>query len=100
MNDFTSEGNQFMRNLMMKVSGMKKVEYLDEETTRMIERVVVVRIATKHINLWMRQLEMKRREVRELVGLLKFEGVKDEIGKEKSLETWARRCTNNFTKKR
>ena len=64
---------------------------LDEETTRMTERVVVLRISTKHINLWARQLEMKRRENFELAGLMKLGEVKSEIEKEKSLERWARR---------
>ena len=40
---------------------MLNVEMLDEETTRMVERIVAVRLSTKHINLWTRQLEMKRR---------------------------------------
>ena len=39
---------------------MMNVEELDEETTRMVERMVVLRVATKHINIWIRQLEMKR----------------------------------------
>ena len=29
-------------------------ESLNEETTRMTKRMVVLRIATKHINLWVR----------------------------------------------
>ena len=44
------------------------VEELDEETRPMVEGIVVLRVATKHINLWTRQLEMKRREVAELAG--------------------------------
>ena len=35
-------------------------EVLDEETIRMVEIIAVIRISTKHINLWIRQLEMKR----------------------------------------
>ena len=31
---------------------MMNVEVLDEETTGMVERVVVLRVSTKHINLW------------------------------------------------
>ena len=41
---------------------MFNTEELDEETTRMTERLAVLRIATKHINLWTCQLEMKRNE--------------------------------------
>ena len=54
---------------------------LDEETARMTERMVVLRIATKHINLWARQLEMKRREMSELAGLMKLDEVKNEVEK-------------------
>ena len=61
--------------------------------------MVIVRISTKHIYLWMRQLEMKRNEMQELAGLMVLEGVKEEIEKEKSLERWAKRCTTHFTKK-
>lgn len=71
----------------------------DHETTRMAERMVVLRISTKHINLWMRQLEMKRKEICELVGLIGLHEVKKEISEEKSMERWARRCSNLFTKK-
>ena len=61
------------------------VEDLDEETTRMVERMVVLMVATKHINLWIRQLEMKRQEMIELAGLMELEEVKSEIQKEKSI---------------
>ena len=74
-------------------------ESLNEETIRMLKRMVVLRIATKHINLWVRQLEMKRKEMSELAGLMELEGVKNEIEHEKNLEAWARRCTNHFMKK-
>ena len=60
--------------------------------------MVVLRVATKHINLWIRQLEMKRKEMIELAGWTKLEEVKSEIQK-KSPEKWARRCTHHFTKK-
>ena len=72
---------------------------LDEETARMIERMAVLRIATKHINIWIRQLEMKRREMSELAGLMEFEEDQKEIVNEKSLERWARRCSAYFAKK-
>ena len=76
-----------------------KVEDLDDETAMMVERLVVEIISTKHINLWMRQLEMKRKEMSELAGLMKFGEVKKEIENEKSLESWAKRCTHHFTKR-
>ena len=72
--------------LLEKLMKMANVEKLDEETTRMAERMVVLGVATKHINLWMRQLEMKRRKIIELAGLMKLEEVKNEVEKEKSLE--------------
>ena len=46
--------------LLEKMRTMMNVDELDEETTLNVERIAVVRISTKHINLWMRQLEMKR----------------------------------------
>ena len=61
--------------------------------------MVVLRVATKHINLWARQLGMKRREMSELAGLMKLDEVKKEIESEKSLERWARRASGYFTKK-
>ena len=42
---------------------------------------------------------MKRREMSDLAGLMKLEWIREEIEKEKSLERWARRCSNNFPKK-
>ena len=54
--------------LAEKTTGKMNMDIVDEETTRMIERLVVVRISTKHINLWMRQLEMKMKEIRSWLG--------------------------------
>ena len=65
----------------------------------MTERLVVMRVSTKHINLWMRQLEMKRKEICQLVMLVSLEEVKKKVEKEKNLERWARRCADHFTKK-
>ena len=70
--------------------GMLKVEALDDETIGMIERMVVLRVATKHINLWMRQLEMQRKEISELAAPRKLEEIKKEVEKEKNLEMWAK----------
>ena len=78
---------------------LMNVEVHDEETTRMMKRMAVLRIATKHINLWVRQLEMKRKQIGELAGLMKLDGIKEEIEREKSLEKWAKTTTNHFTKK-
>ena len=52
-----------MRRLKERLAEMIKVEELDEERTTMFQRLAVLRIATKHINLWSRQLEMKRKEI-------------------------------------
>ena len=94
-----NEDDTFMNQLKGKVMKMMKVEYLDHETTKMVERIVVLRIATKHINLWSRQLEMKRKEISELAGLMKNDDVKKEVEVEKNLEKWAKSCTNHFTKR-
>ena len=60
-----------------------------------------MRVSTKHINLWIRQLEMKRKEMGELAGSLRLkdEVVKNEIETENELENWEKRCSNHFTKK-
>ena len=96
--DRQSERSEFLDILLEKMKRILNVEDLDEETSRMIKRIVVLRVATKHINLWTRQLEMKRKEMSELAGLMKLEDVKKEVENEKSLERWARKCTHHFTK--
>ena len=95
----TKNGGVMVKKLKEKVEEMMNSEEFDEETSRMVGRYVVIRISTKHINLWMRQLEMKRKEICELAGLMGFEDIKKEVETEKSLECWARRCTRHFTKK-
>ena len=77
-----------MKTLLEKMMKWLNVEELDEETTRMTERVVVLRVSTKHINIWIRQLEMKGKKSGEQAGLLRLEEVKKEIGRERSLEAW------------
>ena len=49
-----------MKTLVGKLQQSTCVEDLDEETIEQAERLVALRISTKHINLWIRQLEMKR----------------------------------------
>ena len=95
----TSERTLVVRSLLEGMKETMKLESLDEETARMMERLVVVRISTKHIDLWMRQLEMKRKEIIELAGLMGLERVQEEIERAKDLERWAKRCTTHFTKK-
>ena len=52
-----------MLEKMKRIAGkINSDEGEDEETIRMVERMAVLRIATKHVNLWTRQLEMKRDE--------------------------------------
>ena len=89
-----------MTMLLKKTTEVMEVADLDEETAGMVERIVVLRVATKHINLWKRQLEMKRKEICELAGLVELEDVKNEIREEKNLEKWANRSTNHFKKTR
>ena len=98
MTDLRSERTTFMKTLLEKMMKWLNVEELDEETTRMTERVVVLRISTKHINLWMRQLEMKRKAVCELAKLMGLETIQNEFQKEKSLEKWGKRTSNHFPK--
>ena len=76
--------------LSVKVEEMMNVDRLNEETARMVGRIVILRLSTKHINLWIRQLEMKRKEMWELAGLMRLERIKEEIQKERSLERWAK----------
>ena len=64
----------------------------------MAEETVLLRLSTKHINLWVRQLEMKRKEICELAELMGFEEIK-EIEMEKTLQRWARRVSNIFPRK-
>ena len=97
--DASTYGTPFTKIVLEKVGEMMNVEMPDEETTRMVERIIVLRISTKHVNLWIRQLEMKRMEIGGLAELIGFERVKMEVAKEKSLERWARRCTHHFPKK-
>ena len=97
--DPTTHGTPFLKAVLEEVAEAMNVEALDEETARMVEMIVVLRISTKHINLWMRQLEMKRREIGELASLIGFDGVKTEVEKEKNLEAWGKRCTHFFNKK-
>ena len=78
---------------------MMNVEVWDQETTRDVERMVILSISIKHINMWIRQLEMKRTEMCQLAGLLKLVEVKKEIETEKNVEKWAKRYANHFTRK-
>ena len=89
----------FVNELKEKMMSMGKVEAFDQETIRDVERMVIIRVSTKHINLWMRQLEMKRKEMCKLARLLEFAEVGREIEAEESLEKWAKRASNHFTKK-
>ena len=99
MNASEIHEKMFVNELREKIMSMGKVEAFDQETIRDVERMVIIRVSTKHINLWMRQLEMKRKEMCKLARLLEFEDVGREIEAEKSLEKWAKRASNHFTKK-
>ena len=55
-------------------------------------------LSTKHTNLLMRQLERKRKEMREQAGLLGHE-IEKEIETERVGGKWTKRCTNNSAKK-
>ena len=90
----TSEST-YLKLLFEKTMTMTKADVFDDETIKNIERMVVLRISTKHVNLWMHHLEMKRSETSELAELMEFEVIKREIESERSLEAWAKRCTNS-----
>ena len=98
-NELKPHETQWVNGLKEKTMAIMNVEDLDRETARDVERLAVLRVSTKHINLWMRQLEMKRNEICELAGSMGFDEVKNEIASEKSLEKWAKRCTHHFTRK-
>ena len=57
--DSTDEGTLFVKKILEKTREMKKVDCLDEEIARMAEKNILITLH-KHINLWRRQLEMKR----------------------------------------
>ena len=99
MNQFKTSENASMKELKQKVMAKMNMEVWDQETNLDVERMVILRITTKHIDLWIRQLEMERKEIAELAGLLKFDEIKKEVVSEKSLERWARRTTNRITRK-
>ena len=88
-----------MRMVKEKLEELTDVCVLEEETIRMVEKMVMLRLSTKHINLWVRQVEMKRKEICELAELMGFEEAKEEIEKEKTLQKWARRVSNIFPRK-
>ena len=99
MNAWEIHEKMFVNELREKIMSMGKVEAFDQETIRDVERMVIIRVSTKHINLWMRQLDMKRKEMCELAMLLEFVEVKKEIEAEKFLESWSKRVSNHFTRK-
>ena len=82
----TEKPTTCVKSCVEKLGTMMNVEALDEETIRMVDRIVVLRVATKHVNLWMRQLEMKRREIIELSWLMRLDDVGREIEKERNLD--------------
>ena len=77
--------------LFDKLMKMRPKDVLDEEVTRIVERSAILRLLTKHVNLWILQLETKRREIAELTRLSGFEGVQKEVETDKSLERRARK---------
>ena len=73
-----------MKVLNEKMMSMTKADVLDDETVKNIERIVILRTSTKHTNLWMRQLETKRNDIREFAELLKVDEIKKEIEKKEA----------------
>ena len=69
-NDSRTVERKFMTDMKEKTMATMNVEALDQETIRDVERMVILRVSMKHINLWIRQLEMKRNEICQLAGLM------------------------------
>ena len=67
-NDLKPGEHKFMTDMKVKMKTVMSVETLDQETIRDVERMVILRVSTKHINLWIRQLEMKRMDMCHLQG--------------------------------
>ena len=93
MKDAASERSSFVKSVLEKIRRIMKVDVLNKETTMTVERMVVLRLSTKHINLWTRQLETKRNEIRELTELLKVYEIKEEIKKKGTLRNGVRKQT-------
>ena len=89
-NELKPHETQWVNGLKEKTMAIMNVEDLDRETARDVERMAVLRVSTKHINLWMRQLEMKRNEICELAGSMGFDEVKNEIASEKASKSGRR----------
>ena len=69
----------FMKDVLENLKDVMNLETLGEETAMMVKRLVIMRISTKHINLWMRQLDMKRGEICKLAEMMGLDDVKKEI---------------------
>ena len=54
------EGSAFLKTAFEKMKRLLNSDEGDKETTVMVERLAILRISTKHINIWIRQLEKKR----------------------------------------
>ena len=84
-NDSRTVERKFMTDMKEKTMAMMNVEVWDQEIARDVVRMVVLRVSTKHINLWISQLEMKRKDIRGQAGLMGFDEVKKGIEAEKNL---------------
>ena len=76
MNGSRNNESAFVKMLNEKKMSLTRIDVLDGETIKNIERLVLLRTSTKRINLWMRQLEMKRNEMCELAEMLEFVEIK------------------------
>ena len=50
MKEQANEDNPFMNKLIGKEMEMTQKDVLDEESGRMVERFVILRLSTKHVN--------------------------------------------------
>ena len=99
MKDGARERSSFVKKLTETIRRRMREDVLDKETTMTVERMVVLRLSTKHTNLWTRQLETKRNEIRQLTELLRVDEIKKEIEKE-SLVKWVKEQITSSQRRR
>ena len=96
MKDGASEGSSFMK--LMEKTRDKETRMFWGKTIKNFERMAVLRFSAIHVNMWTRQLETKRNEIRELTELLRVDEIKKEIEKE-SLVKWGNKANNILARK-
>ena len=78
------ETNDVCEKRLVKLDVMMNVEVLDKETVRVVARIAVLRISTKHINLKMRQTGLRLMETSERAVPMWLECVTNEMNVKKN----------------